>query len=109
MSRRSSARATARSSSYRSRRLVTVRSDTDTWRPTRWAWISGTDRCSAYRRRPTRAMTSSPNSCRGNANAPSASGRYGFLWAVQVVLRHRRIVRVRRVTPARVCKVRRLA
>lgn len=70
--------------------------------------VSGTDRCSAYRRRPMRARASNPNSCRGNANEPSASGRYGFLCAVRAGLRQRRRVRLSQVTPVRAWIVRRL-
>jgi hypothetical protein len=39
---------------------------------------------------------------------PSASGRKGRLWAGQPALRHRRMVRLRRVTPDSVVMVRRL-
>ncbi|WP_082838125.1 hypothetical protein [Gemmata sp. SH-PL17] len=45
---------TASNSSYRSSKLVTVRSASVTPSCVRWAWISGTDRCSVYRNRPTR-------------------------------------------------------
>jgi hypothetical protein len=59
----------------------------------RWARILETDRCSVYRSRPMRAITSGPDSCRGNASAHSPSVRSGCLCAAQVALRHRRIVR----------------